>query len=217
MSPFTRAHARDPNRNSRSLVRNDRKESAWLGDRRDHLEFDRDRRRQRKDFNRRARRIRFAGAGKMFRVEFVIDRKILLHVGEEDRDIDDVVPARAGVFQNEPDVFEHRAALRFDVVADDVAGASSVTPGISLLPRTRGPMPERKSKLPTRFACGNAPTGSGARELSKDLLIYRALHASNFKLSPRNSTLSPDPSSQTFNRRQDIFEGRTVDIPDSQE
>jgi hypothetical protein len=26
--------------------------------------------------------------------------------------------------------------------------------------------------VPTRLACGNAPTGSGARELSKDLLIY---------------------------------------------
>src|SRR5207302_8697105 len=50
---------------------------------------------------------------------------------------------------------------------------SSVTPGISLLPRTRGPMPERKRRLPTRFACGNAPTGSGARELSKDWLIVR--------------------------------------------
>src|SRR5213592_4320459 len=49
---------------------------------------------------------------------------------------------------------------------------SSDTPGISLLPRTRGPMPERKSKLPTRFACGNAPTGSGARVLSKELLIF---------------------------------------------
>jgi hypothetical protein len=32
-------------------------------------------------------------------------------------------------------------------------------------------MPERNRKLPTRFACGNAPTGSGARELSKDFLI----------------------------------------------
>src|SRR5207248_2891311 len=38
--------------------------------------------------------------------------------------------------------------------------------------RTRGPMPERKSKLPTRFACGNAPTGSGARVLSKEPLIF---------------------------------------------
>src|SRR5713226_222070 len=50
---------------------------------------------------------------------------------------------------------------------------SSVTPGISLLPRTRGPIPERKRKLPTRLACGNAPTGSGARELSKDLLMLK--------------------------------------------
>src|SRR5438045_2864771 len=50
---------------------------------------------------------------------------------------------------------------------------SSVTPGISLLPRTRGPMPERKRRLPTRFAWGNAPTGSGARELSKDWLMIR--------------------------------------------
>src|SRR5438876_6180404 len=48
---------------------------------------------------------------------------------------------------------------------------SSVTPGISLLPRTRGPMPEKNSKSPTRFACGNAPTGSGARELSIASLI----------------------------------------------
>src|ERR1700730_16346213 len=48
---------------------------------------------------------------------------------------------------------------------------SSVTPGISLLPRTRGPIPERKRKLPTRLACGNAPTGSGARLLSNDLLM----------------------------------------------
>src|SRR4029434_1091178 len=49
--------------------------------------------------------------------------------------------------------------------------ASSVTPGISLLPRTRGPIPERKRRSPTLLACGNAPTGSAARELSNDLLI----------------------------------------------
>src|SRR5437588_11940730 len=55
--------------------------------------------------------------------------------------------------------------------------ASSVTPGISLLPRTRGPMPERKSKLPTRLACGKAPTGSGARVLSKVSLISSKLPA----------------------------------------
>src|ERR1700676_1524696 len=53
--------------------------------------------------------------------------------------------------------------------------ASSVTPGISLLPRVRGPIPERNRKSPTRLACGNAPTGSGARELSKDLLILNRI------------------------------------------
>src|SRR5437899_10636878 len=52
---------------------------------------------------------------------------------------------------------------------------SSVTPGISLLPRVRGPIPERNSKLPTRFACGNAPTGSGARELLNDSLIIEGV------------------------------------------
>src|SRR5207253_11201912 len=51
--------------------------------------------------------------------------------------------------------------------------ASSVTPGISLRPRTRGPIPERNSRLPTRLACGKAPTGSGARELSKGWLMIR--------------------------------------------
>src|SRR5262250_1849123 len=48
---------------------------------------------------------------------------------------------------------------------------SNVTPGISLLPRLRGPMPDRNNRFPTRFAWGNAPTGSGARVLSKVSLI----------------------------------------------
>jgi len=50
---------------------------------------------------------------------------------------------------------------------------SSVTPGISLLPRTRGPMPDKNNNSPTRFAWGNAPTGSGARSLLKvSLMAY---------------------------------------------
>src|SRR5205823_12988585 len=48
---------------------------------------------------------------------------------------------------------------------------SNVTPGISLVLRLRGPIPDRNKNSPTRFACGNAPTGSGARKLSNDLLI----------------------------------------------
>src|SRR5713101_1596596 len=64
--------------------------------------------------------------------------------------------------------------------------ASSVTPGISLLSRTRGPIPERNKKLPTRFACGNAPTGSGARELSKDLLICQKSDVAVLHQTSRN-------------------------------
>src|SRR5204862_6168220 len=52
---------------------------------------------------------------------------------------------------------------------------SSVTPGMSLLPRTRGPIPERDNNSPTRFACGNAPTGSGARSLLKVSLMAHLL------------------------------------------
>src|SRR2546423_7624696 len=68
--------------------------------------------------------------------------------------------------------------------------ASSLTPGISLLPRLRGPIPERKSKLPTRLACGNAPTGSGARELSNVLLI----------LFQRNRSILNDQGCTTLER-----------------
>src|SRR4029077_10421912 len=39
-----------------------------------------------------------------------------------DGDINDVTPRRAGIFQHEPDIFEHGSALRFDVVVEDVAG-----------------------------------------------------------------------------------------------
>src|SRR5437879_972376 len=70
---------------------------------------------------------------------------------------------------------------------------SSVTPGISLLPRTRGPMPERNNKLPTRFACGNAPTGSGARELSKDLLINQRSEVRS-QIAPFTSNIKPRTS-----------------------
>ena len=57
----------------------------------------------------------------MLRVEAIVDREIFLHVREEDRNIDNVVPGRAGVFQDEPDIFEHGAALFLDVIAGDVA------------------------------------------------------------------------------------------------
>jgi len=93
-----------------------------LSDRGDHLELDRDRRRKCAHLNRGARWIGLARSAEIFRVKPVIDREILFHIREKYRDIDDVLPCCAGVFQNEPHVFENRAALRFDVITDDVAG-----------------------------------------------------------------------------------------------
>src|SRR5437773_3891098 len=49
---------------------------------------------------------------------------------------------------------------------------SKLAPGISLRPRVRGPIPDRNRRSPIRFACGNAPTGSGARVLSNVSLIF---------------------------------------------
>ena len=57
----------------------------------------------------------------MFGVEFVVDWKILFHVGQEHGDIDDVIPACASVFEDEPDIFKNRATLLFDVVTQNVA------------------------------------------------------------------------------------------------
>src|SRR5207249_2177699 len=52
----------------------------------------------------------------------VVDGKILFHVSEKNRDVDDVLPGCASVFQHEPHILEYGMALRFDVVTNDVAG-----------------------------------------------------------------------------------------------
>lgn len=91
-----------------------------LADRRDDFKFNSNRRRQRADFNRRARGVWFALTGKILCVKFVVDREILFYVRQEDGDIDDIVPICASVFEHEPHIFKHRATLRFDIVTDDV-------------------------------------------------------------------------------------------------
>jgi len=88
----------------------------------DYLELDRDRCRQSRYLDCCAGRIWFGWACEILGVNAVVDGKILFHVGEKDRDVDDVLPCRASVFQHEPHIFEYRAALRFDVVTHDVAG-----------------------------------------------------------------------------------------------
>src|SRR6266513_1036002 len=80
-------------------------------DRCDHFELDRDWRRQCRHFDCRPRRVWFALAGEIFGVEFVVDRKIFFHVREEHRHIDNVIPACACVFENEPDIFKNGATL----------------------------------------------------------------------------------------------------------
>src|SRR5881392_2766263 len=56
----------------------------------------------------------------MFGVEPIVDWEILLHVGQENGDIDNVVPVRAGIFQDQSDVFENSTALLLDVVTSEI-------------------------------------------------------------------------------------------------
>jgi len=65
----------------------------------------------------------------MFGVKPIVNWKILLHVGEKDGDIDNVVPVRAGVFQHKTHIFKYGAALLLDVVTDDVAGGVELHAG----------------------------------------------------------------------------------------
>src|SRR4029077_3988804 len=58
----------------------------------------------------------------MFGVKPIVNWKILLHVGEKDGDIYDVIPVRTGVFQHEPHIFKYGATLFFDVVTQDITG-----------------------------------------------------------------------------------------------
>src|SRR5207244_5810131 len=92
-----------------------------LPERRDHFKLNSDRRRQRANFNRRACGVWFVLAGKILCVKFVVDWEILFHVRKKYGDIDDVVPARARVFEHESHIFKHGVTLCFNVVTDDVA------------------------------------------------------------------------------------------------
>src|SRR5450631_730083 len=71
-----------------------------------------------------------------------------------------VVPASSRMARTLAKTLSHWAMMS---LATTLPAASKVTPGISLLPRRRGPMPERNSRFPTRRACGKLPTGSAAR------------------------------------------------------
>src|SRR6266550_2410326 len=65
----------------------------------------------------------------MFGIEPIVDGEILLHVGEEDGDVDDIVPGSTGVFQHETHIFKYGATLLLDVVTDDVTGGVELDAG----------------------------------------------------------------------------------------
>jgi len=90
----------------------------------------------------------------MFGIEPIVDWEILLHVGEKDGDIDNVVPVRAGVFQHETHIFKCGATLLLDVVTDDVTGGVELDAGNFL-------------------AAANARSDSGKEEQVADTLGMR--------------------------------------------
>jgi RNA polymerase sigma factor (sigma-70 family) len=123
----------------------------------DYLKLDRDWCGQSGNFNRCAGRIRFASAGEMFGVEFVVDRKILFHVGQEHGDIDDVIPACASVFEHEPDIFKNRATLLFDVVTQNVAVGIESDAGNFLAATDPRADPGEKNKIANAFGVWERP------------------------------------------------------------
>src|SRR5436190_24398862 len=64
----------------------------------DYLELDRDRCGQCGDLDRCAGRVWFGGTCEILRVNAIVDGKILFHVSEKHRDVDDVLPCRASIF-----------------------------------------------------------------------------------------------------------------------
>src|SRR6476646_9455031 len=92
-----------------------------LPKRRDYFQLDRDRRRQGVYFDGGPRWVRLSFPGEVFGVELIVGREVGLHVREENGDIDDVAPARAGIFQHEPHVLKDSTALRRDVVIRDLS------------------------------------------------------------------------------------------------
>src|SRR5207253_10936480 len=116
-----------------------------------YLQLDGDWCRQRTDLNRSASRIWFAAPGKVFRVDAVVDWKIFFHVGQKHGDIDDVLPCRARVFEDESDIFKHGAAFRFDVVADDVSSGIECDAGNFLAAARTRPDPREKEQIADPF------------------------------------------------------------------
>ena len=66
-------------------------------------------------------------------------------------DIDDVVPTRAGVFQNQSYIFKYRTALHFDIVIGDLAGRTQRHTGYLLAATHAWANAGEKQKIPDAF------------------------------------------------------------------
>src|SRR4051812_542176 len=86
----------------------------------------------------------------------------------------------------------------------------SSTPGIFFVPFSRGPTPDKKSRLPTLRAWGYSPTGSGALdELTSDISDTFGQNYKNIFTKPYASEfLSP----AMHNLRQTDSHARAMDI-----
>ena len=87
----------------------------------DRFHFNRNRRGQAIDFDRGARGIRIPFAREIFCVDAVVDREVVLHVGEEHRDIRNARPRQTSISNDCAKVVEARATLQLNVFGDDSA------------------------------------------------------------------------------------------------
>src|SRR5208283_3423658 len=101
-----------------------------------------------------------------------------------------LVPASSRMARTLANTLWHWATMS---LARTFPSSSKVTPGMLLLPRTRGPIPERKRRFPTRRAWGNWPTGAATRaevtDVTEDLLGDLQLDADVLRLSEKAQRL----------------------------
>jgi len=86
-----------------------------------HLQLDRNGRRESSDFNSGSRGVGLAWAGEPLGVHAVVRGEVGLHVGQVAGDVDDPIPRGAGILEDRPDVLEAGAALDLDVIRRDFA------------------------------------------------------------------------------------------------
>jgi hypothetical protein len=58
--------------------------------------------------------------GKVFRINFIEGGKVISHVGEVDGEVNQVLPLRAGRFQNKSHILKDRMTLFFDIILQNI-------------------------------------------------------------------------------------------------